>query len=132
MLQKGIVTYRRQVDELRIWEGSDFNVDSAVADYLAKQRSPLVELLSEIRPMDPLVAQRHSYLTGTLRYFERRYLDESTTLSKLSCLNEDADGLIAYWVSEELPQRVPTKTTNGKPLIVLCAAKLETLRMHSR
>ncbi|MCT7964677.1 hypothetical protein NG791_28780 [Laspinema sp. D1] len=132
LLQKGIVTYRRQVDELRIWEGSDFNVDSAVADYLAKQRSPLVELLSEIRPMDPLVAQRHSYLTGTLRYFERRYLDESTNLSKLSCLNEDADGLIAYWVSEELPQRVPTKTTDGKPLIVLCAAKLETLRMHSR
>ncbi|MCT7973507.1 hypothetical protein [Laspinema olomoucense] len=132
LLQKGIVTYRRQVDELRIWEGSDFNVDSAVADYLAKQRSPLVELLSEIRPMDPLVAQRHSYLTGTLRYFERRYLDESATLSTLSCLNEDADGLIAYWVSEELPQRVPTKTTDGKPLIVLCAAKLETLRMHSR
>jgi hypothetical protein len=132
LLQKGIVTYRRQVDELRIWEGSDFNVDSAVADYLAKQRSPLVELLSEIRPMDPLVAQRHSYLTGTLRYFERRYLDESATLSTLSCLNEDADGLIVYWVSEELPQRVPAMTTDGKPLIVLCAAKLETLRMHSR
>ncbi|MBS0016864.1 MAG: hypothetical protein KFF72_10980 [Arthrospira sp. SH-MAG29] len=132
LLQKGIVTYRRQVDELRIWEGSDFNVDSAVADYLAKQRSPLVELLSEIRPMEPLVAQRHSYLTGTLRYFERRYLDESTNLSKLSCLNEDADGLIADWLGEELPQRVPTMTTDGKPLIVLCAAKLETLRIQAR
>lgn len=132
LLQKGIVTYRRQVDELRIWEGSDFNVDSAVADYLAKQRSPLVELLCEIRPMAPLVAQRHSYLTGTLRYFERRYLDESTNLSKLSCLNEDADGLIADWLGEELPQRVPAMTTDGKPLIVLCAAKLETLRMQAR
>ncbi|MCT7984521.1 hypothetical protein NG796_14565 [Laspinema sp. A4] len=132
LLQKGIVTYRRQVDELRIWEGSDFNVDSAVADYLAKQRSPLVELLSEIRPMEPLVAQRHSYLTGTLRYFERRYLDESTNLSKLSCLNEDADGLIADWLGEELPQRIPTMTTDGKPLIVLCASKLETLRIQAR
>lgn len=132
LLQKGIVTYRRQVDELRIWEGSDFNVDSAVADYLAKQRSPLVELLSEIRPMSPLVAQRHSYITGTLRYFERRYLDESANLSKVSCSIEDADGLIADWLGEELPQRVPAMTIDGKPLIVLCAAKLETLRMQAR
>lgn len=132
LLQKGIVTYRRQVDELRIWEGSDFNVDRAIADYQASDRSPLVELLSDIRPMEPLVAQRHSYITGTLRYFERRYLDNSEQLSTLACTLEDADGAIAYWVGEELPDRVPEMTTDGKPLIVVCAAKLETLRMQAR
>ncbi|TVU55273.1 MAG: hypothetical protein EA414_02550 [Arthrospira sp. PLM2.Bin9] len=132
LLQKGIVTYRRQVDELRIWEGSDFNVDSAVADYLASDRTTLVELLSEIRPLEPLVAQRHSYITGTLRYFERRYLDNPIHLSTLSCTLENADGAIAYWVGEALPNNPPEMTTDGKPLIVVCAAKLETLRIQAR
>ncbi|QNH57095.1 hypothetical protein [Limnospira indica] len=132
LLQKGIVTYRRQVDELRIWEGSDFNVDSAVADYLGSDRTTLVELLSEIRPLEPLVAQRHSYVTGTLRYFERRYLDNPIHLSALSCTLKDADGAIAYWVGEQLPNVMPEMTTDGKPLIVVGVAKLETLRIQAR
>ncbi len=27
LLQKNLITHRRQLDELRIWQGSDFNVD---------------------------------------------------------------------------------------------------------
>lgn len=63
--QQGLVTYRRAVDELRLWEGSDFDVEGAIAQYIAKDTLPLANLLTETYPLKPMVAQRHSYRTGT-------------------------------------------------------------------
>ena len=132
LLEKGLITHRRQLDELRIWQGSDFNVDSELSRYLEEERSPLFSLLSSIRPLKPLVAQRHSYQTGTLRYFERCYLDDSCNLEDLSCSHHDSDGMIGYWVNDDLPTSVPQSTIDGKPLIILCAAKLDLLRIRAR
>ncbi|MBW4566304.1 MAG: hypothetical protein KME32_35655 [Mojavia pulchra JT2-VF2] len=132
LLQKGVITYRRQLDELRIWQGSDFNVDIELTSYLEKERSPLVTLLSNIRPLKPIVAQRHSYKTGTLRYFERRYIDGLQDLTKLSCSSDDCDGLVGYWVDEASPTNVPATTSDGKPLILLCPSKLDILRIRVR
>jgi hypothetical protein len=131
LLQKGIITHKRQLDELRIWQGSDFNVDIELTSYIEKERSPLVKILSDINPLSPLVAQRHSYRTGTLRYFECRYLDNSQSLTELRCSSPDLDGLVGYWVADELPTQVPESTADGKPLIVLCASKLDILRIHA-
>lgn len=131
LLQKGIITHKRQLDELRIWQGSDFNVDIELTTYIEKERSPLVSLLSNLRPLTPLVAQRHSYRTGTLRYFERRYLDDSQSLTELRCSSPEIDGLVGYWVADDLPLQVPSCTADGKPLIVLCASKLDILRIHA-
>jgi hypothetical protein len=91
-----LITHRRQLNELRIWQGSDFNIDNELIRYREENREPLFKLLSSIRPLKPLVAQRHSYQTGTLRYFERRYLDSSGDLNGLSCSVADSDGLIGY------------------------------------
>jgi len=139
LLNKGIITHRRQVDELRIWQGSDFNVDRAIADIMQSERGTLVSLLSEFRPLKPLVAQRHSYETGTLRYFERRYIDATTDLSQLNSAIDGCDGLMGYWVDEELAtdgatdvKKVPAQTADGKPFIMICAAKLENLRLCVR
>ncbi|BAY94983.1 MULTISPECIES: hypothetical protein [unclassified Tolypothrix] len=131
LLKQNLITHRRQLDELRIWQGSDFNVDSELSIYIEQERSPLVKLLSIHRPLKPLVAQRHSYQTGTLRYFERHYLDKSQDLSKLSCNSLDADGFVGYWVDEELPISVPSTTSNGKPLVILSAANLDILRIRT-
>jgi len=132
LLEKGLITHRRQLDELRIWQGSDFNVDNELIRYREENREPLFELLSSIRPLKPLVAQRHSYQTGTLRYFERCYLDSSGNLNDLSCSAAESDGLIGYWVDDEKPKSVPNLTADGKPLIILCAAELESLRIRAR
>ncbi|TVQ17729.1 MAG: hypothetical protein EA367_16890, partial [Leptolyngbya sp. DLM2.Bin15] len=75
-----------------------------------------------------LIAQRHSYRTGTLRYFERQYLDRSDRLEHLTCSRTDYDGLIVYWVGEESLQRVPQELQDGRPLIILEANALPTLR----
>ncbi|GAA6618147.1 hypothetical protein [Scytonema sp. NUACC26] len=130
--QKSIITYRRQIDELRIWQGSDFNVDTELTTTKNSDRSSLVNLLSNIRPLSPVVAQRHSYKTGTIRYFERRYIDSSEDLKELECSSKDCDGLIGYWMDDAEPTHVPATTADGKPLIILCAAKLDILRIRAR
>ena len=56
LIERGLVIHRRQVDELRIWEGSDFDVEAAVSQYLEQQRAPLAALLTETCPLRPVVA----------------------------------------------------------------------------
>ncbi|WP_292865213.1 hypothetical protein [Nostoc sp. LPT] len=131
LLKQNLITHRRQLDELRIWQGSDFNVDGELSTYIEQERSPLVKLLSLQRPLRPLVAQRHSYQTGTLRYFERHYLDNFQDLSQLRCSSVDADGLVGYWVDDEMPSSVPSTTSDGKPLVILSAANLDILRIRT-
>ena len=132
LLQKNLITHRRQLNELRLWQGSDFNVDSELSAYLEKEQSDLVTLLSSLQPLNPLVAQRHSYKTGTLRYFECHYLDGSFDLTQLSCSSSDCDGLVGYWLDPEMPSEIPASTADGKPLILLGTSKLDVLRMRSR
>lgn len=131
LLKQNLITHRRQLNELRIWQGSDFNVDTELNHYIGQERSPLVKLLSLHRPLKPLVAQRHSYTKGTLRYFERHYLDNSQDLNQLRCSNVDADGFVGYWVDEQNPSSVPATTVDGKPLVILSAASLNVLRLRT-
>ncbi|QQE67719.1 hypothetical protein GFS31_44320 (plasmid) [Leptolyngbya sp. BL0902] len=130
--QQGIVTYRRAMDELRLWEGSDFDVEGAISQYIAKDTLPLADLLTETYPLKPLVAQRHSYRTGTLRYFERHYLATSGDLATLTCTQADCDGVVAYWLSETPPSPVPAHTADDKPLVVIAAANLPLLTIRAQ
>ena len=130
--QQGIVTYRRAVDELRLWEGSDFDVEGAISQYIAKDTLPLADLLSETYPLKPLVAQRHSYRTGTLRYFERHYLATASDLETLICTQADCDGVVVYWLSDAPPSPVPSHTVDGKPLVVIAAANLPLLAIRAQ
>lgn len=127
--QKGILHHRKQIDELRIWEGSDFDVQNAVDTYIEQERSPLAKILTSISKLKPVVAQRHSYISGTTRYFERVYIDADVNWSELRCSHYSFDGMIGYWVSAEPPQSLPSVTSDGKPLIVVMAANLKFLQM---
>uniref|UniRef100_A0ACD5GSI2 Uncharacterized protein n=1 Tax=Desertifilum tharense IPPAS B-1220 TaxID=1781255 RepID=A0ACD5GSI2_9CYAN len=130
--QRGLITYRSQLDELRIWEGSDFNVEAAIYSLLEQDRTPLAELLSTIRPLKPLVAERHYTKTGTLRYFEQQYIDSFTQLSALRCSTASYDGLIAYWMDASSPEQIPAQTVEGKPLIVVSTTKLDLLKSRAQ
>jgi len=127
--QKGQLTERKHGDELRIWEGSDFDVEGEISLRIEQERSPLANILSSVFPLKPVVAQRHSYKTGTVRYFERRYLDSIENLSKLNCSSRDYDGLIVYWVDETLPTKVPQQTLDGKPLILIGGATINLVKI---
>lgn len=53
-------------------------------------------------------------------------------MKNLLCSAAESDGLIGYWVDDEKPKLVPNLTADDKPLIILCAAELESLRMQAR
>lgn len=126
--QKKLITHRKTQDELRIWQGSDFDVEAAIQAQIEQSYTPLVELLTAIYSLKPLVAQRHYTTTGTLRYFEQRYVDGNIDLTALICAAQSFDGLICYWLDTGSPKSVPSLTADGKPLIVIAAANLELLR----
>jgi hypothetical protein len=130
--QRGLVTYRKQMEELRLWQGSEFNVEAAIYEYLEQERSPLADLMALAYPLKPLVAQRHYSATGTLRYFEQRYGNSRLDLEKLDSGSADYDGTILYWLD-----RVPfaggqATTRDGKPLIVVEITQLNLLTTRAR
>ncbi|NJL01418.1 MAG: hypothetical protein HC910_12985 [Spirulinaceae cyanobacterium SM2_1_0] len=129
---KGIVTYRGAADELRLWQGSDFDVEAAVAERVASDRGPLADALATARPLKPLVAQRHYSETGNLRYFEQRYGDGRIAWSKLRCASADYDGVIIYWLDPEPPSEVPVWTADGRSLLVVTTTMTEQLRHDAR
>lgn len=129
--QKGILHHRKKIDELRIWEGSDFDVESAITTYIESERSSLAKILADVSKLKPVVAQRHSYTTGTTRYFERIYLDDDVNWNELCCSNHSFDGLIGYWVGAEPPQSVPVETADKKPLIVVNSTNLKLLEISA-
>ena len=130
--QKQLITHRETQDELRIWQGSDFDTEAAIAERIEQSHLPLADLLTAIYPTKPLVAQRHYTATGTLRYFEQRYVDCRANLSALSCAAQSSDGLIAYWLDTASPESIPSLTADGKPLILIAVANLDLLRMRGQ
>ncbi len=133
LLDKGFIVWRKRIDELRIWEGSDFDIEKELSEQAEVLNISLADLLNEYAPLRPLVVQKHSYQYGTLRYFERRYYDRTEALESLECDNSDSDGLICYWLGDERDLKklgkISNKTVSGNPVIVICASELNALRI---
>jgi hypothetical protein len=132
MVTRGSVVYREQVDELRIWEGSFHDVGALVRQRIEEDRRSLPELLLALAPLPPAVAQRESYRTGTLRYFERQYLASMEALSGIRASDADADGVIVHWLAETPPDPVPSACADGRPLVVVPARTHASLEAAAR
>jgi hypothetical protein len=129
---QGLITHRRQLDDLRIWQGSDFNVEAAIQTEVSNsKRVPLAEILATAQPLKPLVAQRHYVQTGTLRFFEQVYVDGHHDLESLACSEPSHDGLIAYWLDTVQPTAIPSQTQDGKPLVLIQVTQLHLLQTRS-
>ncbi|MEB3231966.1 MAG: hypothetical protein VKJ64_13225, partial [Leptolyngbyaceae bacterium] len=140
LLQRGLLTHRRQLDELRLWQGSDFNVEFAIRQQVEQDYDPLASVLTASHPLKPVVAQRHYTTTGTLRYFEQWYGDSRLDLTQVQCSDSSFDGLVVIWLDSQLPdawmaergQTMPTTTADGKPLVVVATTQLDLLRVRAR
>lgn len=79
LIAKSVVQYRKFSQEYRVWQGSDFDLDEAVASEIEKLgRFDLTEVLNERKPLEPIVARRHTIKTGSLRYFTPYFVSSST------------------------------------------------------
>ena len=96
--KRSIVIYRRHRNAYTIWEGSDIDIEAKIreaATYVDTKVSLATDLARYMQTR-PLVARRHLFETGTLRYFAVRYTDIENFDADLREPLGDADGLVLY------------------------------------
>ena len=101
--EASIVTFRKFNKTYRIWEGSDVDIEERIAEGERKLRQGLnlADSVKRYLPARPLVARRHSFETGALRYFTVEYIDDPETLaSHLDTSGSDADGKVLVCLAE--------------------------------
>ncbi|MCZ7554719.1 MAG: hypothetical protein M5U05_19450 [Anaerolineales bacterium] len=94
--QRSMLVYRRFNRSYVIWQGSDVDIEDRLQQahrHLGGAFSP-VEMLHKYLPPRPLVARRHSYGSGTARYFEVRYADKHTDRHDLLRQPDEASGIV--------------------------------------
>ena len=95
--QRSIAIYRRYNDAYALWEGSDIDIEARLRE-AAAHLDPNLRLpttLSTLMQPQPLIARRHLFLTGTLRYFAVRYTDLEGFDTDLMP-SDEVDGLVLY------------------------------------
>ncbi len=108
LVKTSIVTYRRYNDAYALWEGSDIDIEAKLRKTKAslEQNVRLATHISGLTPpqnggfahRSPLIARRHLFQTGTLRYFDVRYTDIEGLDAALNEPLGEADGLLLYAV----------------------------------
>ncbi|MCA1579162.1 MAG: hypothetical protein LC794_17575 [Acidobacteria bacterium] len=97
LLQHSIIVERKHSATLALWEGSDIDLNERVkeAGRRVAEGVSISQRVNQLWSPRPLVAKRHSFETGTLRYFSVRFTDVESFSKSLNVPN-DADGLILY------------------------------------
>ena len=90
-----VLVFRRFKNSYQIWDGSDLDLEQRVRQALGEidARTQVLRLLNRAVPPRPLVARRHLFETGTLRYFEVRYGDETVLDGEWAAQDSVADGI---------------------------------------
>ncbi|HEV3455326.1 MAG TPA: hypothetical protein VHG32_02140, partial [Thermoanaerobaculia bacterium] len=129
---RSAIVYRRYNNTYNLWEGSDIDVDARIADARARiaMEASSVELLRSHFSLRPMVARRHSFKSGTLRFFDVVFASPSTlndVAAAFEAAAEDskADGQIIVLLPEARGD--PPAASNGSveavaslPDTVLC------------
>ena len=123
------ITYRHFKAAYRPFEGSDIDIEARLRETLAEMAVSVdpVQTARRLPPTLPLVARRHSYETGTLRFFEVRACrpaDLSGDLSRPS----NADGLLLLCLAPEADSFQAAEDTAraslvDRPDVVVCVAR---------
>ena len=133
---RSLVTYRRFNQTYGIWQGSDVDIEERMQE--ARQRLSstfsLAETVQQFLSPRPLVARRHSYQTGTVRYFEVYYVDGQTH-DQLSLEPSDgASGIVLLCLpanhaeTEDFTRWAKASLAEQRPDLVVCIIK-RTARM---
>lgn len=76
LLNRSLIVFRKFTGEFRVWEGSDFDLESALKLQLAEHAGVRLSVrLKDHRKAAPIVARRFTIQTGNLRDFGRRFIE---------------------------------------------------------
>jgi len=126
--EKGLVVYRAFADEFRIWQGSDFDLRTAVE--IARKsisQTPLHQLLNEVSDLGPVVAARVSQDKGVLRVFSQVFADLNKDTSSITQIDEHIDGVVVFSTSADSDLKNLGFEHFNKPIVVLIPQDLDLL-----
>ena len=103
-ISRRVVFYRNYVEEYRLWEGTDFDLEDAIREERARLSTiPIEKILDDVIPQPNVIAARHSYQTGTIRAFTQFWITMkslSTLTSSEFCPDMESDGYIWLTLGE--------------------------------
>jgi hypothetical protein len=111
LAKRSVVVFRRHTGSYALWEGSDIDIDDRLQAAMrsVERDQDLAAFISRQVPAQPLVARRHYFQTGTLRYYEAVYCGLADFLTDLftSVLRnaDNADGSILYCLPQDTSDR---------------------------
>ncbi len=126
-----IVTYRDYVDEYRVWQGTDVDINQLLEfAYQRVQKQSLVEILKVIDSPTPVVAARHSAQQETLRVFTRRYTDGNEIIEPLDPFSP-FDGEVLLVVGTKVP-RLKQWNDSHKPVVAVVPETIDVIDRVAR
>lgn len=139
--QRSVVVFRRHTGSYALWEGSDVDLDARLdaARQSVERDQNLAAFLSREAPASALIARRHYFQTGTLRYFEACYADRADLQADLfkgvlSSDPKDADGRVVYCLPRDATDREVMQaalvTQSDTPVVVSLPEDVFDLREH--
>lgn len=141
LTRRSAIVFRRHTGSYALWEGSDVDVDDRLqaGRQAVDQDQNLSVFLAREVPPSPVIARRHYFQTGTLRYFEVCYADKAALeadlfRSILSADPGDADGRVVYCLPRDADEREAIRklvvTPSEIPVVVALPHDVYDLREH--
>ena len=129
----GILTHRRFADEYRVWQGSDIDIGGLIeAARSSIRHRALGDLLSELGPLPPVVAARHSAENDLLRVFKRRYADAARPVEPLDPFDPyDGESLLIVDSIDAVP-RLDGGVESAKPVVASIPRDVAGLHQAAR
>jgi hypothetical protein len=116
---KAVLQYRKFNHEYRVWQGSDFDLESVLLETQQQSRiDSIAHILNQRKSLPPLVARKYSIQYATLRYFQPIFTD-SSSYKKLNLEHNKA--YIIFYLAETATDRTNFHTwqaENHKPLCI--------------
>lgn len=129
-----VIVHRKYNDSFVVWEGSDVDVEARLDEGRSRLRETIgaATLLDRHYRVRPLLARRHSFKSGTLRFFDVRFADESQ-LEEIAAEDMDSDGRIVIVLADckravRLP-KAKSKCFDGRTLVLAVPADDGLTRM---
>lgn len=98
-----VIVYRKYLGAWAIFEGSDFNIDEAIKEVNSGIEITDTKLLSRLAGLHPIIAKRHYYDTGSLRWMDVSLQNNSELLKTLKkeFISNGSFGRFILLLSEE-------------------------------
>jgi hypothetical protein len=106
--RKSIAIFRRHLGGYALWEGSDIDLEARLDEarrHVDRDR-PMAAFLMQTVPPRSMIARRHYFQKGTLRYFEVCYADRGTLQQELTRDLGQADGRIILCLPMNAEERL--------------------------